>query len=166
MKKLFAALLIAVLAMSATALAATYTHDEISFDYNEDFFEITMDDHTDDEDLIILTDRYEGFVRIHLGELKDGEAFPTAEEIAESMGVEVSKMDTWANFKNVLCYQFDGENGYQESVFIAPVCDDDGEVEDILTVNIGGEPIEDEAEAMASADFASEVVDTLKVIDD
>ena len=46
MKKIFAILLACILAMSAGALAATYTYPDcdFTFDYNEDFFEITMDD--------------------------------------------------------------------------------------------------------------------------
>ncbi len=48
----------------------------------------------------------------------------------------------------------------------APIYDDDGEIDDILTVNINGEIIEDEEAAMESSDWTSEVVDTLKVIDD
>ena len=52
------------------------------------------------------------------------------------------------------------------SEIIAPIYDDDGEIDDILTVNINGEIIEDEEAAMESSDWTSEVVDTLKVIDD
>ena len=164
MKKLFAALLIAVLALSATALAATYTHDDLTFEYEDTFFRITMEDHTDDEDLVILTDKNEGSVRIHLRELEDGEAFPTAEEIARSLNVEVEKLDTWANFKNVLSYQVK-TGDIVETVFIAPVYDE-VKIDEILTVNIIGKPIEDEDAAMESSDCTSEVVDTLKVIDD
>lgn len=164
MKKLFAALLIAVLALSATALAATYTHDDLTFEYEDTFFVITMEDHTDDEDLVILTDKNEGSVRIHLRELEDGEAFPTAEEIAQSLNVEVEKLDTWANFRDALNYQVK-TGDIVETVFIAPVYDD-GKIEEILTVNIIGKPIEDEDAAMESSDCTSEVVDTLKVIDD
>ena len=166
MKKLFAMLLVAVLAMSATAFAATYTCDDITFDYNEDFFEITMDDHTDDEDLVILTDKYGGGIRIYLADLDDDETFPTAEEVAALWDVEVEEMDEWANFKNVLCYELAGEDDYYEVVFIAPVYEDDGEIDDILTVTIGGTPIEDEDAAMERSDWISEVVDTLKVVDD
>lgn len=169
MKKIFSILLACILAMSAGALAATYTYPDcdFTFDYNEDFFEITMDDHTDDEDLVILTDKNGGGIRIHLGELRDGETFPTAEELAKTWNVEVETMEAWGNFKNVLCYQITNEDGIYEAVFLAPVYDDDGsEIDDILTVTITGKPIEDEDAAMESSDWISEVVNTLKVVDD
>ena len=57
-------------------------------------------------------------------------------------------------------------DNFIESVFIAPIYADDGEIDGILTVNINGEIIEDEEAAMESSDWTSEVVDTLKVIDD
>ena len=166
MKKIFAMMLVAILAMSASAFAATYTYDDITFDYNEDFYEISMEDHTDDEDLVILTDKTEGGITIHLADLKDGETFPTADELAKTVGAEVETMEEWGNFKNVLCYDYTAEDGYYEIVFIAPVYDDDGEVDDILTVKVGGMPIEDDDTAMECSDMASEVVDTLKIIGD
>lgn len=168
MKKFFAILLAATLTLAASAFAATYTYkDDITFEYNDKFFEITMDDHTDDEDLVILTDKNGGFVRIHLGDLDDGETFPTLEdfkEIEEANDTKVEVMDQWANYKNVFTYGYDVDN-YHEDVFIAPVYDDDGEIDAILTVNIGGEKIEDEDAAMDSSDWISEVVDTLRVDD-
>ena len=57
LKKLIAFTMIAVLALTCTAaLAATYVgHDrDIVFDYDDTKFAIEMDDHTDDEDLVIL----------------------------------------------------------------------------------------------------------------
>ena len=167
MKKIVAILIAAILAISATAFAATYVYDDITFDYDENFFTITTDDHTDDEDLVILTDKNGGFVRIHLRDMEDGETFPTAESIAQTVGVEVIAMDEWANFKNVLCYDLTGEDSYYESVFIAPVYDDDeNEIDDILTINIGGPTIADEDAAIESSDLTSEVVDTLRVVED
>ena len=100
MKKIVAILIAAILAMSTGALAATYTYPDcdFTFEYNEEFFEITMDDHTDDEDLVILTDKNEGGISIHLADLEDGETFPTAEETAATWGVEVETMEKWGNF--------------------------------------------------------------------
>ena len=166
MKKTIAVLLVALLSMSVGALAATYTCGDITFDYNEDFFEIAMDDHTDDEDLVILTDGNEGGISIHLAELEDGETFPTAEELAQTWNVEVETLEAWGNFKDVLSFELEGEDDAYESLFIAPVYDDDGEIDDILTVTISIAPIEDEDAAMESSDWISEVVDTLKIIDD
>ena len=56
-----------------------------------------------------------------------------------------------------------GKKGFGVSI---AVYDDDGEIDDILTVNIGGPVIEDEKAAMESSDKISGVVDTLKIIDD
>ena len=166
MKKIIAFVLISILAMSAAAFAdTTYIYDDLTFDYDESFFTIETEDHTDDEDLVILSDKNGGYIRIHLRELEDGEKFPTAEEIAADRGVEVETMETWGNFKNTLCFELpDAENG-TEYVFISPVYDDDGEIDDILTVNIGGPAIEDEDAAMEGSDKISAVVDTLKVFD-
>ena len=47
------------------------------------------------------------------------------------------------------------------SEIIAPIYDDDGEIDDILTVNINGEIIEDEEAAMESSDWTSEVISTM-----
>lgn len=168
MKKLFALLLAGAMALSAGAFAATYTHeDDIRFEYDENYFEISMEDHTDDEDLIILTDKNQDSIRIHLRELDDGEKFPTLEELKASEATQdsvVEQMDTWANFKNVLNYGYDIDT-YHEDIFIAPVYDDDGEIDAILTVNIGSEPIADEEKAMERSDLISQVVDSL-IVDD
>lgn len=166
MKKFFALILIAILVLSAAgAFAATYNHDDdLTFTYDDAFFTITMDDHTDDEDLVILSDGNEGFVRIHLAELEDGEKFPTAEEVAAAQNVEAETLETCGSFKNVITYTYTIDT-YTETVFIAPVYDDDGDIDDILTVNIGGEKIEDEDAAMERSDRISEVVDTLRVDD-
>ena len=44
MKKMIVMLLVAILALSTTAFAATYTHeDDIRFEYDDAEFEITMD---------------------------------------------------------------------------------------------------------------------------
>ena len=151
MKKFFALLFVTILAMTAAASAATYTHEHLTFEYSDSFFEITMEDHGDEEDMVILRDKNQGGIRIHLRDMEDGEAFPTAEEIAKDLNVEVTKMDEWGNFKDVLTYDTQSDN-FIESVFIAPIYDDDGEIDDILTVNINGEIIEDEEAAMESSD--------------
>jgi len=166
MKKIIALILIGILALStAGAFAATYNHDDdLSFTYDDAYFTITMDDHTDDEDLVILSDKNNGFVRIHLADLDDGEKFPTAEEVATAQNVEVETLETWGNFKNVVTYTYTVAAS-TETVFIAPVYDDDGDVDDILTVNIGAEKIENEDAAMERSDRISEIVDTLKADD-
>lgn len=164
MKKFFAILIAAVLALGASAFAATYTGENIAFEYNDEFFDVSMDDHTGDEDLVILSDKYEGGVSIHLAGLKDGETFPTAEDVAKTWGVEPETMDEWGNFKDVLCFDLTNEDGAYDVVFLAPVYAEDGAIDGILSVNITGKPIEDEDAAMESSDWTSEVVDTLKVL--
>ena len=168
MKKMFIMLLIAILTLSTAAFAATYTHDDdITFRYDDAFFKISMDDHGDDEDLIILDDQHGGFVRIHLRDLDDGETFPTIEDFSEieaANGTKVEKLAEWAGFTDVFTYGYNVD-AYHEDVFIAPIYDDDHEIDAILTVNIGGDALEDEAAGMERADMVSEVVDTLKVKD-
>ncbi len=171
MKKFFALVLIAILTLTATAFAETYRHeDDITFEYDEKLFEITMDDHSDDEDLIILNTKDEkNYVRIHLAELEDDETFPTLadfKDLEEGLGVKVETLETWGNgYKDVFTYTVDDEDGTLETTFIAPVYDADGEVDDILTVRIGVEKDVDEAAAMARDDAISDILNTLKVDD-
>ena len=171
MNRFFAILLAVVLALSCTAaFAATYTHDDdITFEYDDAKFEISMDDHSDDEDLVILTGKDaawgETFVRIHLADLKDGETFPTIDKFTAMPDAKDLNQGEWLGFKDVFMYTVEYEDGASEHYFIAPVIDDDGEVEDILTVVIGVTAIEDEDAAMERDDLISNVVDTLKVND-
>ena len=170
MNKFFAILIAAVLALSCTAaFAATYTYeDDIRFEYDEAAFEISMDDHTDDEDLVILTGKDEAwgdtFVRIHLDDLHDGETFPTMDEFVAMPDAKDLIQGEWNGYKDVFMYTVEYEGG-AEHYFIAPVTDDDGEVEDILTVNIGVNDMDDEEAAMARDDQISAVLDSLWVND-
>ena len=170
MKKMIVMLLVAILALSATAFAATYTYeDDIRFEYDETAFDITMEDHTDDEDLIILIAKDEAwgetFIRIHLADLRDGETFPTMDEFTAMPDAKDLTQGEWLGYKDVFMYTVEYEDGTSEHYFIAPVTDDDGEVEDILTVVIGVTAIEDEDAAMERDDLISAVVDTLRVDD-
>ena len=173
MNKFFAMILIAVLALSCTAaFAATYNdpdHD-ITFEYDETKFEITMDDHTDDEDLIILDGKDEAwgntFISIYLHELDDGETFATMSDFDEMVAQtgDVVTQGDWNGYKDVFMYTVDFGDS-TESYFIAPVRDDDGEIEDSLTVRIGVTKLDDEAAAMERDDLISAVVDSLKIDD-
>ena len=171
MNKFFAVLIAAVLALSCTAaFAATYTHeDDITFDYDETSFRIGMDDHTEDEDLVILTGKDaawgETFIRIHLADLRDGETFPTMDEFTAMPDARDLTQGEWNGFKDVFMYTVEYEDGGAEHYFIAPVTDNDGEVEDILTVIIGVSKLDDEDAAMARDDQISAVLDTLRVND-
>ena len=171
MNKFFAILIAAVLALSCTAaFAATYTHDDdIRFEYDDARFEISMDDHTDDEDLIILDGKdaawVNTFIRIHLADLRDGETFPTMDEFAAMPDAKDLTQGEWNGFRNVFMYTVEYDDGGLEHYFIAPVFDEDGEVEDILTVNIGVSQLDDEDAVMARDDQISAVLDTLRVND-
>ena len=171
MNKFFAIMIAAVLALSCTAaFAATYTHeDDIRFEFDDAKFEITMDDHTDDEDLVILTGKDaawgDTFIRIHLRDLEDHETFPTMDELTAMPDAKDLTQGEWNGFKDVFMYTVESEDSASEHYFIAPVIDDDGEVEDILTVNIGISPIEDEDAAMERDDMISAVVDSLRIDD-
>ena len=170
MKKTFALLLIAILTLTATAFAATYAHgDDIRFEYDENTFQVTLDDHTDDEDLVVLTGRDaawgETSIRIHLKDLEDNERFPTLESFTAMPGAGEVTQGEWNGFRDVFMYTVQNEGAASESYFVAPVIDDDGEIEDILTVVITVSPIEDEAAAMARDDQISAVLDSLKLDD-
>ena len=169
MKKIITMILIALLALSTTAFATIYRHyDDITFEYDDTLFEISMDDHTDNEDLIILTGKDtvwgDTFIRIHLRDLDDGEHFPTKDEFTPLADVEVTQGD-WNGYKNVFMYTIEDEDGTSDNFFIAPVTDGDGEVEDILTVEISVSKIDNDSVAMARDDAISAVVDSLKIDD-
>ena len=173
MKKMIAALLTVALLLSCAALAESYRwKDDLTFEYDANAFEIAMDDHTDDEDLVILNFKNpewgEGYVRIHLRDLEDCETFPTKADFAEvekGLNTEVTQGD-WAGYKDVFMYSVDDGDSL-EGTFIAPIYDnDDKEIEDILTVRISVTKIDDEETAMDRDDHISDIVDTLKVLDD
>ena len=170
MKKMLVMLLVAILTLSATAFAATYTHDDdIRFDYDETAFEISMDDHTDNEDLVILTGKDaawgDTFIRIHLRDMGDGETSPTMDEFTAMPDARDLTQGDWNGFTNVFMYNVEYADGGAEYYFIAPVTDDDGEIDNILTVVIGASKIDDENVAMGRDDLISAVLDTLKVDD-
>lgn len=173
MKKFIAILMIAVLALTCiTAFAATYIDRDrdLTFEYDEALFEISMDDQTDDELLVILTGKQsdwgDTYIKFYLADLEDGEKFPTLDDFNDMVAeanVEVTQGE-WNGFTDVIMYTFPGE-GESESVFIVPIYDDDGdkEVEDVLTVTVGVTDMED---SMARDDAISAVLDSMKVLDD
>ena len=168
MKKFFALALIAILTLTTTAFAATYRYDgdDIVFNYDENIFEIVEDDHTDDEDTVVLAakDKSWGqtYVRVYVAELEDGEKFPTMEDFAAMPDTTVEQMEIWAGFKNVFTYTLENDDDTTQTFFIAPVYDDDGEIDDSLTVEIGVTKLDDD-KAMLRDDAISEIVNTLKV---
>ena len=83
-------------------------------------------------------------------------AMPAAKDLTQA---------EWNGFKDGFMYTVESEDGASEHYFIAPVTDDDGDVEDILTVEIGTTPIEEEETAMTRDDLISNVLNTLRVDD-
>ena len=179
MMKIISAMLIAALLLAGTAMAETKTYidrdKDLTFLYDDASLKIAMEDETDDELLVILdgTDPAWGnvFVKIHLADLDEdrGETFPTLADFAElekALNTTVTQGD-WNGFRNVFSYEID-DGDAMEYVFIAPVYDDDhaNEVEDILTITIGIDKIEDEEAGMQRDDAISEVLDTLNILDD
>ncbi len=170
MKKMIVMLLIAVFALSATAFAATYRHDDdITFEYDENAIEIISEEHRDDVDNIVMGFKDSawgnGYISIVRRELPDGTPYPTCEEIAGELGVaQLETLPTWGHFKDVFTASIT-TNDVTETTFIAPVIDDDGEAEEMVTVTIGVTSLADEDAAMARDDAISAIVDTLRVDD-
>ena len=135
---------------------------------------ISTEDFTDDEDMIVLSfadeSWGEGYVRIYLHELADGEVFMDEGDIAlveETFKTTVEKLDTWGNFTNVYTYTYAYEDGTEDTLFAAAVYDaEDGEEEYGLNVTINAMPLDDEDAGMARSDAISNIVDSLQVLDD
>jgi hypothetical protein len=169
MKKMLALIIAALLALSTAAFAETYRSDDINFEYDENAFEVTLDDRTDDETTVVLHGKNEAwgntFISFYLRDLEDGEKLPTMEEMSQIPDTTVTQGD-WNGYKDVFMYTLENDDGTAESYFIAPVKDkDDKEIEDVLTVHIGTSKIEDEAVLQERDDAISAVVDSLKVDD-
>ena len=77
----------------------------------------------------------------------------------------VEQMETWADFKNVFTYTLENDDDTTQSFFIAPVYDDDGEIEECLTVEIGVTKMDNADKAMLRDDAISDILNTLKVDD-
>lgn len=170
MKKLIAVLMVALLALSAVAFAEPYRSGDIAFEYDKKAFEISLDDNLDDETTVVIYGKNEAwgktYVSFYLKDMKDGEKFPTADEIGKENNTAVTEGD-WNGYKNVLMYTLEGDEGMTRSYFIVPVMDDDGhEIDDMLEVQIGVSKIDDDATAMERDDAISAIVDSLKLVDD
>ena len=172
LKKMLVTVLLTVFVLSCTAYAATYLDDDLSFDYDETLFDLVIDDSIDDEILATLTGKDASWgvttLNIYLDELHDGEEFAKKEDFSkleEETGTEVIQGE-WNGFQDVIMFTSILEDGSSESVFIVPVYDDDGEIEDSMTIRINVENVEDEGIAMARDDAISAVLDSLKLLDD
>lgn len=169
MKKLIAILMAALLALSAAAFAETYRNDDITFEYDGNAFEITLDDSTDDVTDVVVYGKNEAwghtYVSFYMKELEDGEKFPTADELAAENNATVTQGE-WNGYKDVLMCTLEDDDGMTRSYFVIPVKDDDdNEVDDILTVQIGVSKIEDEATLQERDDAISAIVDSMKTDD-
>ena len=169
MKKMLALLIATLLALGSVAFAETYRSDDITFEYDEKAFEVSLDDRTDDETTVVLHGKNEAwgntFISFYLKDLNDGEKFPTMEEMSQIPDTTITQGD-WNGYKNVFMYTLEYDDGTSEYFFIAPVMDDDDkEVENLLTVHIGVSKIEDEDTLQARDDAISAVVDSLKIDD-
>jgi hypothetical protein len=172
MKKIFVMMLAAILALSATAFAATYNLDnDISFEYDENSFKILKEEHRDDEDVVALgfqnADWGDGFITIDLADVDTNSPFPTLEAMqSELSGVDVIQGD-WANFKNVISFSIE-QDGVTSSNFIVPIYDDDNpnKVDDGMTVSISVTQAANDQATADRDDAISNLVNSIKVIDD
>ena len=177
MKKTFAMLLVVAMILTCSALGETKTYtnpdNDVTFMYDDAVMEISLEDETDDELMVVLNGKDaawgNAYVKIHLGDLDEdnGDTFPTLADFAEmeaNLNTTVTQGD-WNGFKNVFSYTIDDGDAL-EQVFIAPVYDDDNEVEDILTITIGIDKIANEEAGMNRDDAISAVLDSLKILDD
>lgn len=160
MKKMIAALLAATLLLTAVAFAQDYRADDFTFTYDENAFEISMDDIGDNDDhLVILTGRKaawgETYIRFYMHMQEEDEAVPTVESVKALLpDVEVTQGE-WNGFSQVVMY-FDGF----EHIFLVPLT-----TGELLTVGVGVTDIEDDDLAMARDDQISAVLDTLALVD-
>lgn len=159
MKKFFAMLLVAVMLLTAVAFAQDYRADDIAFSYDENAFEVTVDDVGDNDDhMVVLTGKDEAwgktYIRFYVYMQDEGEAIATAESVKELLpDVEVTQGE-WNGFSEVVMY-FDG----YEHIFLVPLTT--GEQ---MTVAVYVTDTEDEEVAMARDDMISAVLDTLKIV--
>ena len=145
-------------------------HGDLAFSYNPEAFEVT-DEESDDAHNVVLTGTKaewgEYSIAFNLRELADGEAAPELGSYGDDLeeGAEATQGE-WNGFENVITYTnaTDTEN---VQVLVVPVKDaEDGEVEDVLTISITAQKLEDEDAAMERDDNISAVLDSLKLLDD
>ena len=178
MKKLFAIMLAMVLCLSAFALAeaasdAEYVdpHGDLAFHYDSTAFEITDDTEEDDVHNVVLNgtnDQWGAYsIVFNLRDLAEGEAAPELGAYGDELeeGAEATQGE-WNGFENVIQYSNATDEAYYQ-VFIVPVKDaEDGEVEEVLSIFVEAQKLEGEDAAMDRDDAISNVLDSLKLLDD
>ena len=161
MKKLIAALLIAVMVLTAAvAFAEQYEGEDITFTYDENAFEITTDEVDDGGHFVVLNAKEEAWGKTYIRfyvymEEEDGQ-FSSVESLQELLpDIEITQGE-WNGFNDVIMY-----NDGTEQLFLVPLTT--GEQ---MTVGICVTEIEDEDVAMERDDQISAVLDTLKIVAD
>ena len=145
-------------------------HGDLSFNCDPGLFEIASDEDADDLHTVALKgireDLGEYGITFAMRELQDGEAAPDLENPGDFIedGAEATQGE-WNGFENVIMYASETDDTLRQ-VFVVPVKDDDdGEVEDVLTITITAQKLADEEAGMAQSDAISNVLDSL-VVDD
>ena len=174
MKKIIAILIAAILALSATAFAATYTNRDrdMTFEYDDALFKVNLEEENDDDVLVILAGKDEAWgetiMSFELSEVNKVNQFPKVEDFAglSDDPADAPTQGEWNGFRDVIMYG-NSEGELHASNFFVPVYDDDdNEIEEILHVEYRVSPIEDEAVAKTRDDAISAILDSLKLIDD
>ena len=145
-------------------------HGELSFTYDPAAFEVTTSEDGDIYDVVLTGTKVEWgeyAIVFSLRELADGEAVPELGSYGDALedGAEATQGE-WNGFEDVIMYSNTTDTTH-EQVLVVPVKDaEDGEVEDILTISVSAQKLEDEEAAMARDDIISAVLDSLTLLDD
>ena len=144
----------------------------LQFTYDADALEIVFEDYADDEEKVVLgctnADWGDGYIIVYLADESEDRTFPTQESFAElesNLNTKVEQLESWGNFTDVFTFTYVLDD-ITETQFIAPVYDDDGEIEKLLSVTVNTSALEDEEADMARSDAISAVIDSLVVVDD
>ena len=158
MKKLIAALLIAVMVLTAAvAFAEEYNGEDITFTYDENAFEITKDETDDNGHFVVLSAKDEAwgktYVRFYVHK---EDAYSSVESLQELLpDIEITQGE-WNGFNDVIMY-----DDNEEALFLVPLTTGDW-----MTVGIHVTEIEDSDAAMTRDDLISAVLTSLKVVAD
>ena len=142
-------------------------HGELAFNYDPEAFAVTYD--SDDEPHVVVlsgvnADWGDYEIALTLRELEEGEGESALETLVGD-GAEATRGE-WNGFEDVIMYGSETDEAH-EQVFVVPLKDaDDGEMEDVLSIAVSAQKLEDEDAAMARDDAISAVLDSLTVLDD
>ena len=170
-KRIVALLAAALLALTAAACADTYTDRDrdLTFEYDAAAFEVTSDE-ADDVLVVTLTGSRAEWgaygIAFDLRDLDDGDPVPKLSDYTDNLeeGAQAVQGE-WNGFADVIMYSAETDDTY-EQVFVVPVPDEDGEIEDVLTVSVAVRKLDDEEAAMDRDDAISAVLDSMRLLDD